>query len=149
MANLTGPRDSSERAMPEARYDSYQLADGVTVYKGGAAAMNASGMAQPVVGSGAALSAGRFEQNLVAGSGNAFQVSVKSGTFTYNNGDSITLADRGKSCYFGDDNTVFKANTGGKPVAGKIYDVTAAGVQVSIISPLNIPALGVSGASSL
>lgn len=145
MAQLSAPRNTTEVCTPDARYDSGQLADSATTYKGGLAAMNASGMIQPQVGSGTALTVGRFDASLVAGTGNALQVPFKSGTFIYANGDSITLADRGKSCFVGDDQTVFKANTGGKPYCGKIYNVTSEGVAVSIASPLNTPAPGGSG----
>jgi hypothetical protein len=69
----------------------------------------------------------------VAGAAGAKRVQVRRGTFLWSNnpGDLIVQADLGKTCYILDDQTVSKTDgVGTRSAAGKIIEVTAAGVFV-------------------
>lgn len=106
------------------------------IYAGALVAINAAGNAVPfstattLKGCGAALE--RCDNS--AGAAGDKRVRVGAGVFQFANsaaGDLITLADIGADCYGVDDQTVAKTSgSSTRSIAGKVFDVDAAGVWV-------------------
>ncbi len=108
-----------------------------TFYAGSIVAIDASGNATPGATATTLKSPGRCPVAVdnSAGIAGAENVEMEKGTFLFANsaaGDLITRADIGNDCYIVDDQTVAKTNgTNTRSVAGKIFDVGAAGVWVT------------------
>lgn len=132
MTVLTGPRNTPRLEAGDRSY-------GMSVSKilqGALVVLNAAGYA--VKGSTATglTACGRAEETVDNSGGAAgdLRIKVKPGTFQWANsasGDLITIADRGKTAYVVDDQTVAKTDgTGTRSAAGTIVDVDALGVWV-------------------
>lgn len=111
---------------------------GVVLFAGALTAINASGYLVPFSVATTLKSAGRNERRIdnTTGGNGAVNAEVSVGTFRFANsasGDLITLADIGADCYGVDDQTVAKTSgSNTRSVAGKIFDVDALGVWVTI-----------------
>ncbi|MBX3131631.1 MAG: hypothetical protein KF718_33250 [Polyangiaceae bacterium] len=83
---------------------------------------------------------GRCEERILTGSSTTHKVKARSGIFLFKNssaGDAIAATEIGKDCYIVDDETVAKtSDTAARSAAGKVYDVTSAGVWVAVRFPL-------------
>jgi len=143
---LTGPNKALERRNGKARQ--VGLAAGVKVWQGGLA-MLASGFARAArPGQGADMAAqaadaatcrvvGIFKHSAEGGVANGDVIAeiehegwylLRNGT----SGDAITAADIENDCYVIDDETVGKTHaTNTRPKAGRIKDVTPAGVWIA------------------
>ncbi len=133
MAALTQPRSTKSR-------DGFTREIGVKaatkIFQGSMVAVDANGYAVPFATATTLRGLGRAEltDDNSAGANNAIRAKVFAGIFQFGNsasGDLITAADIGADCYGVDDQTVAKTNgTGTRSVAGKVFDVDAAGVWV-------------------
>jgi len=105
-------------------------------YAGSLVARDAAGNATPGATATTLKGVGRCRERVdnSAGLAGALNVNIEKGIFPYANsvGDPCSAADIGNDCYIVDDETVSKTNAGGnsQSVAGKIFDVDAAGVWV-------------------
>lgn len=112
---------------------SYPVAASTTIYAGTLVALNSAGNAIPAADTAGLRVVGRAETTVAnAGSAGAATVEVKEGVFLYNNSatDAVDADDRGKICFVEDDNTVSETGTTHRVVAGRVVDVTSAGVWV-------------------
>ncbi|MER8964486.1 hypothetical protein NKI25_01980 [Mesorhizobium sp. M0808] len=106
------------------------------IYAGGMVAINAAGLAVPVITAVGMVGLGRAEKDAdnSAGADAAINVRVGRGIYLFANSaaaDLITRSDIGATCYGVDDQTVAKTNGANtRSPAGKIHDVDAAGVWV-------------------
>lgn len=102
-------------------------------YKGGMAAVNASGYLQAAGQAVAENVIGRFVDTYDNSGGSPGDINgeVEQGVFRWANGDSIAIANIGDPCYASDDQTVAKSDAAGsRPFAGIIVDVDSQGVWV-------------------
>lgn len=112
------------------------VAAGKKIYAGSLVARDAAGKATPGATATTLIGVGRAAETVdnTGGLADAVKVNIEKGVFHFANsaGDPIALADVGATCYIVDDETVSKTNAGGnsQSVAGKIFDVDAAGVWV-------------------
>lgn len=125
----TPSRSRSKRSLP--------VKAATTVFAGSLAAIDATGYLVPFGVATTLKSAGRVERTIVnAGASGAVNADVMVGTFRFANsasGDLITLVDIGNDCYGVDDQTVAKTSgSSTRSIAGKIFDVDANGVWVTI-----------------
>lgn len=135
MSGLTNDRNTPMR-------DGNTLVIGVKggekIFAGSLVALNSSGYATPGATATGLKALGRAEEQAdnSAGADGAVSVEVRKGVFRFGNsasGDAITPAEIGSDCYIADDQTVAKTDgTGTRSVAGKVFDVDAQGVWVSI-----------------
>lgn len=126
MAQLTAPRDTQRR---NGDVRSYPVG-GQIIWQGSLVAITADGKAVPASTDPALICLGRAEQTAHPGD----NVTINRGTYLWANADA-TIADIGKLAYAVDDQTVSVAPGGDpatRPVAGRIFDVTPAGVWVEI-----------------
>jgi len=129
---------SSDRDTP--RRDGNRVTPGVGVgakiYAGSLVMKNAAGYAVPGSEAAGCLGLGRANETVdnTAGQNGDLTVDVDKGVFRFKNSadaDLITIADRGNDCFIVDDETVAKTSSNGdRSVAGKVFDVDAAGVWV-------------------
>jgi hypothetical protein len=138
MAALTRERQPDRLGEEIVRYD-HPIAANVKAWAGAIAVIDpATGLAKPAVTGTNLRTAGVFEKTYdnTGGAASAFRVAIRGGCFLMNNstaGDLIAQVDVGKDCYLVDDQTVAKTDgTGTRSIAGKIQDVTAAGVFVHL-----------------
>lgn len=112
------------------------VAAGARIFAGGMVFL-LNGLASAAVNAAALVDgrAGETVDNRDGGNGDLL-VDVDRGTFAFasaGGADAIATDDIGKDCYAVDDQTVGLTNGGGtRPRAGRIEDVDAAGVWVSI-----------------
>lgn len=105
-------------------------------YAGSLVARDAAGRATPGATATTLKGIGRCREQVdnSLGAAGALNVDIEKGVFRFDNsvGDPCAAADIGNDCYIEDDLTVSKTNAGGnsQSVAGKIFDVDAAGVWV-------------------
>lgn len=133
MAALTGPRNTKKRSgdMRE-----LPVKAATKIWQGSMVAVDANGLAVPMSTATTLRGIGRAEMpaDNSGGANGAIKARVGAGIYPFNNsaaGDLITAANIGADCYGVDDQTVAKTDGGGtRSVAGKIYDVDAAGVWV-------------------
>jgi hypothetical protein len=106
-----------------------------TCYQGGIAVLNGGYLAPATTATGL-VAVGVFEETSAnAGADGVSTAKTQSGIFgpfgNSTSGDLITVADRGKTCYLVDDQTVAKTdNSGARSAAGFVYDVDANGVWI-------------------
>ncbi|MEX2126961.1 MAG: hypothetical protein WD871_01790 [Xanthobacteraceae bacterium] len=105
-------------------------------YEGGIAVLDASGWLKPGVTATGLKAVGRFEARAdnSAGANGDIRGKVKASVFRFANsagGDEITKAHIGAFAYIVDDQTVAAVATG-RSIAGRIMDVDAQGVWVSV-----------------
>jgi len=130
---LSAGRDTKERSGDRLNLG---VAAAKTCYAGGLAAVDANGDATPGATATTLKGAGRFAETVdnAAGSAGDKRVEIEKGIFLFGNsadGDEITTAEIGDDCYIVDDETVAKTDDeGARSVAGKVFDVSAAGVWV-------------------
>ncbi len=133
MAALTAPRNTPSRSA-----DTRELGvkAATKIFQGSLVAVDANGYAVPGATATTLRGVGRAELTAdnSAGANNAIKVRIGAGVYRFGNsasGDLITTADIGADCYIVDDQTVAKTNgTNTRSVAGKVFDVDAAGVWV-------------------
>jgi O-acetyl-ADP-ribose deacetylase (regulator of RNase III) len=130
---------SADRNTPQRSGDNrnFPVKGAATLYAGGLAAIDATGMLVPAASVAALKIVGRNERQIInTGADGDVRADVKAGIFRFNNStstDAIALTDIGADCYAVDDQTVAKtSNSSARPVAGKIFDVDAQGVWVKI-----------------
>lgn len=145
MANLTDNRDIKFRLTNDEVDYTRQAKDSTSFYKGGLVSI-ATGIFQPVQGSGTQKVVGVSQEQFTTGVGNTRQLRVKSGIFgPFDNGDSLAASDCGIDVFAGDDHTIFKSSAGGKPFAGTLFEVDAASkVWISVSTPFS-PGKGATG----
>lgn len=113
------------------------IAAGVKILQGTIVALNAAGYAAPGITATTLIADGRAEETVdnLTGAAGAVKVLVRKGTFQFGNsaaGDLITRTEIGKTVYIVDNQTVAKTDGGGtRSIAGKVFDVDAAGVWVT------------------
>lgn len=134
MAQLTAERRTARR---ENRDVTDPMAANASIFKGGLVALDAAGNAVRASAALNLVARGLARETKVGGAvAGAAVVTSEVGVFRLGNSsaaDAITRADIGKDCFIVDDQTVAKTNGGNtRPVAGKVVDVEAAGVWVSI-----------------
>lgn len=114
------------------------VAASTVIHAGSLVCLSATGKATPGATSTTLTAVGRAETSADNSSGvdDAVAVRIKKGTFRFANsaaGDLITTADIGSDCYIVDDQTVAKTDgTASRSIAGKVFDVDAQGVWVTI-----------------
>jgi hypothetical protein len=123
----------------------FTLAASNAAYKGGIACIDLStGKVEPGHVESDLLYIGTFNESK-ASSVSDQQVEVHLGrevtAYWFVNGSSITAASVGSLCYIDDDQTV-STTAAGKPVAGRIWDVSATeGVLVEKLTPVTAPGI--------
>lgn len=130
MAALTAARNTPAR---DARTLAFRRANSVTLYPGGIACLNASGLVTPGAAATTLLALGRTVREFTHTDGNTW-VEVERGCFKFGNSastDEITNAEYGKQVWIVDDQTVAKTNgSSARSVAGICRGVDADGVWV-------------------
>jgi hypothetical protein len=134
MAAATIERDTKSRE--KTRFDD-PVAAGVKIYLGTLVVLDAAGNARPGRASTTDTVRGLAQATVdnSAGAAGAMMVSTHTGTFLFDNlvADPITRVDINKNAYVADDQSVARTDGAGtRIVAGKISDVTTAGVWVEI-----------------
>jgi hypothetical protein len=120
----------------EAGNRQYGLAASTSIWQGSLVCLNSSGYAVKGATATSLSAAGRAEETVDNGAGAAGdrKIDVKPGTYRWANSasaDQITIADRGKTAYVVDDQTVAKTDgSSTRSAAGTIIDVDALGVWV-------------------
>ncbi len=139
MSATTGPRNTRERG--DFYHSEEQFAKTALVFNNGAmVAVDATGYLVPCIASTALKRVARVNvspERVVSTVGVASGVKklkIEFGEFEWANsggGDAIAQADVGNLCYVVDDQTVAKTDgSGARSVAGRIMEVTSAGVFV-------------------
>lgn len=131
---------TADRNTPHRSGDTIVLnaAASTTYFAGALICRDANGRAVPGAVSTTLRGVGRCERRVdnAAGANDAKTVEVRKGIFQFANssaGDLITDADITADCFVVDDQTVAKTNGGAtRSIAGKIFDVDAAGVWVDL-----------------
>lgn len=120
----------------------FPVAAGVKVYAGAMIALDNTGYARPArpTATDVIVGVARYSFDNTGGAAGAQSAQGDTGLETeaeyaacmFNSGgaDTIALTDIGKDCFAVDDQTVALTNTGGRPRAGKIHNVTSEGVWV-------------------
>lgn len=126
MAALTKDRNTAYR---EGDFLVLSPADGVTIFSGSLTAVDGSGDLVP-----AADTAGLKVVGVADNYSEGEDVTVRKGTYLFENNGNITAADIGDKCYIVDDQTVgLQADVTNDVEAGEIFDVDSEGVWVKII----------------
>lgn len=113
------------------------VAAATKIFAGSLVAINAAGYAVPGATATTlkALGVAEHRADNSAGAAGDIRVRVRKGPHAFSNStstDAIALADIGSDCYIVDDQTVAKTSgSATRSVAGKIFDVDAAGVWVN------------------
>lgn len=135
MAALTGDRNTA-RSVPGQR--NFPVAAGVCIWRGSLVALDATGYARPARATATDIIVGRamFRADNTGGAAGAISIEVEyDQVIALDNsggGDAIALTDIGKDCYAVDDHTVaLTDNSAARPKAGKIQNVTTAGVWLA------------------
>lgn len=134
MAALTADRDTRQRNGDRL---SLPVAASVTIFAGALVARDGNGRATPGAAATTLRGVGRAAEQVTNGStAGAVNVEIERGIFRFGNStstDAITTANIGADCYIVDDQTVALTNgSNTRSVAGKIFDVDAAGVWVDM-----------------
>jgi hypothetical protein len=121
----------------------YGVSAGATIYAGALCMLDASGyITRAASGDAESVVVGRAERLADNNLGGAADIDaeVKQGIFRFVNdsGTPLTIADRMQPCYVLDDATVSGSDGGSvRPIAGIVYDVTSAGVDVLCVGSIN------------
>ena len=131
MAVATAEVNTPER---QGRVTAYPVAAATKIFAGTLVALDANGNAVAAADT-AGLRVVGLAQETVDNSGGlagAFKIATKQGVFQLNNSatDAVDANDKGKICFVEDDNTVCEAGANHKVKAGRVLDVTDAGVWV-------------------
>jgi hypothetical protein len=130
MAALSAARNTLAR---DARLLSFRRANSVTLYPGGIACLNSSGLVTPGAAATTLKALGRTVREFTHSDGNVW-VDVERGCFKFGNsasGDAITNAHYGQSVYVVDDQTVALTDgSSARSVAGICRGVDSDGVWV-------------------
>lgn len=134
MTALTSDRNTPQRSGDNRNFP---VKAATTLFAGGLAAIDTTGMLVPASAVATLKVVGRNERQVVnPGANGDARADVKTGIFRLANStstDAITLADVEAVCYVVDDQTVAKtSNSSARPVAGTIFDVDDQGVWVKI-----------------
>jgi hypothetical protein len=134
MTALTSDRNTPQRSGDNRNFP---VKAATTIFAGGLAAIDTTGMLVPASAVATLKVVGRNERQVVnPGANGDARADVKTGIFRLANSastDAITLADVEAVCYVVDDQTVAKtSNSSARPVAGTIFDVDDQGVWVKI-----------------
>lgn len=136
MTALAADRIVKRRHNEGDRTYAVKLAAAITAFKGGMAAVIATGYAQPAATTAGMRVIGLFETSKVANSGaaGAKEAQVSTGCFLMKNSgtNAVTQADVFRHCYVEDDQTVQDENGGSAVIAGLVVGVETAGVWVYI-----------------
>lgn len=124
--------------IPQPSIFTFDVAAATKILKGWIVAIDIAGNA--VAGAATTglrvMGVARADADNTSGAAGALTVDAEPGTFRFVNGDSITKADVGCLAYLMDNQTVAKGSgtgaTAGRPIAGKIVQVDAAGVRVYV-----------------
>jgi hypothetical protein len=133
MTALTAARNTPRL---EAGNRHYGVAAAALIWQGSLVCLNAAGFAVKATTAAGLTAAGRAEETVDNSTGAAGdkRIEVKPGMFRWANSaaaDLITIADRGKTAYLVDDQTVAKTDgSATRSAAGMIVDVDALGVWV-------------------
>lgn len=133
MTALTAARNTPRL---EAGNRHYGLAAAVSIWQGSLVCLNAAGFAVKGATAATLTAAGRAEETVdnSLGAAGDRRIEVKPGTFRWANSaaaDLITIADRGRTAYVVDDQTVAKTDGGAtRSAGGTIVEVDALGVWV-------------------
>jgi hypothetical protein len=134
MAALVGPRAAT--VARDSRDFVRDVAANVKIFQGALVCLSATGYATPGATATTLIADGVAQATVdnSTGAAGALQVSVKKGTYRFNNssaGDLITRTEIGKDCYVVDDQTVAKTDGGTtRSKAGRVVDVDSVGVWV-------------------
>lgn len=126
------------REYPAAMRTDYPVEAAVNCFQGAIMVLNSDGFAEPGTTATAKKTIGRCRvpADNTGGANGDITVSVDSGIFgPYTNDDGIAASDVGTLVYIIDDQTVSNANTS-QSVAGTVFEVTAAGVFVTMPYPV-------------
>lgn len=127
----------------------YPCAASKTFYAGALVVLDTSGNAEPATAATGKIGAGVCQKYVVSGGVAAVEtVTVRSGTFQFVNGETITKAHIGDAAYANDDQTIYRTATGRSQV-GIITDVDSLGVWVAIGAPLAAATVGLLAANNL
>lgn len=133
MVALSNDRDTRSR---QGLRRTALMAAGTLIFSGSIVVRNAAGFAAPGTAALGLYVLGIADDqvdNRQGGDGDA-RIGAVAGTFLVANSsgaDEITAASIGQDCFLVDDQTVAKTNGGGtRSVAGRVFDVDAAGVWV-------------------
>mgnify|MGYP001562619387 CR=1 FL=1 len=142
---LSADRDTPKR---DGEQFEYPCAASKTFYAGALVVLDSSGNAEPATAATGKIAAGVCQEALVSTSAAAENVKVRSGTFRFVNGETITKAHIGDVAYADDDQTIYRTSTG-RSAVGVITDVDSLGVWVSVGAPLAAPTAGLLAANNL
>lgn len=123
---------------------------GAKIYSGALVCIDATGYAIPASEALGQLAMGVAQQTRdnTNGSSGDLVVRVYAGAFKFANGDSIGIADVGKTAYIVDDQTVSKGDgTGARSVAGPILRIETDGVYVQVGITAAVP-VGIQGGTA-
>lgn len=130
---LTAERNTARRTGDQLTLG---IAANKKIFAGSLVARDASGYATPGAAATTLVGVGRAAETVdnTSGAAAALQVPVDKGIFQFANSatDPVTIADIGNDCFIEDDQTVSHTDTN-QSVAGKVYDVDAAGVWVQFL----------------
>jgi len=135
MTALTADRNTPRR---DDEFYSRPVAVATEIFAGSLVVLNAAGNAVPASTATGLVADGRAEEHVNnAGSAGDMAVKVRKGVFRFANsadGDEITIAEIGDTCYIVDDQTVAKTDdSSSRSAAGTVTDVDASGVWVRIV----------------
>lgn len=137
MAALTRERQPDRLGEEVYRYD-HDVGANVKIWGGAIVAINAAGFLVPATAATGLKVVGIAESTVdnLGGANGAKRAAYRPGCFLMANstsGDLIGPADRENDCYVVDDQTVAKTDgTGTRSLAGRIQEVTSAGVFVHL-----------------
>ncbi len=142
---LSADRDIPSRPGEEFEYP---CAASKTFYAGALVVLDSSGNAEPATAATGKIAAGVAQEYLVSTSAAAETIKVRSGTFRFVNGETITKAHIGDTAFANDDQTIYRTSTGLSAV-GTIVDVDSLGVWVKVGAALAAPTAGLLAANNL
>lgn len=138
---LSANKDVPELASSFAMGHAFLATNSTQYYRGGFVCISGSTGRMVKASTATGLIAiGRCEEDVLTDGATAKKIKARSGIFPAKNSadaDAIAADDIGKDCYFVDDETVaLTSGSNTRSLAGKVYDVDAAGVWVAMRFPL-------------
>ena len=135
MVALAQDRRTPRWETPDGPVISCRLAANTTIHGGSLVQLDANGLAVPASAGTGHVTIGRAEHRAKSGAADEVLVDVRTGVFRWGDGgsgdDAITIAEIGDACYSVDDQTVGKVQGADEQKAGRILQVTGAGVWVA------------------
>ena len=133
MAALATDRRTPRWETPDGPVVSYGVKAQTCIHAGSLVQLDASGWAIPAARvSSSHVTVGRAERGVLGGAMDGdVTVEVRVGVFRWENGDDITRAEIGDTCFALDDQTVLRNQQSYTHQAGRIVDVDDTGVWVA------------------